>query len=1162
MKKIVYRITLLVVAFASFVSCSKQDDVEVLTDSSRIVHVTMSKGVDTKTAVVEGTNEASYVWTTGDEAYVHIYENGKKGTIINANYSSDFKTASFDVEFTETTDAPYTYKAIYAKEVSSSYNPFVQANQNPTLTSFDPAADVMISKEINQASQAESLVFTMGRVITVNKFIFNNLTRSGASNEKVQSVEITMGKSIAGGTYAINTGNYSNASKKITLNYINGAAITDGSFTAYFTAYPVVDATIESITIKTDQSVYTRTDFGNPRKALTLAIGTMKRLTVNMSGTGSEITEGIVYTLVENQASFVSGAKYIIVGNNAKAMAAQTNNNRAVVDVTPSNGTITIDNTIEASVFQIDFDGTNYIIKDVTEGSSTVNYYLYAAGANTSNYLRSKDVIDALTHWNISINNGIASIENLGNTSRGTMCYNQSNNIISCYSSSSASSYKTLALYVDQSSAIPTLETPSIETSVNGRTITVEWEDVTGASSYLVTCSDQANQIIEPGVQEATFTVQNDGTYTVSVTAISSDHSTANDSAPANKTVKIGYDFTTVAQLNGLATSTATEYSGYLTNAIVSFVPGTQDAIIKDATGSILLHKSGHTLLQGQTFTGEITVTSVLFHNCAQITELDASFTGDQTTVAPVTMTLATLSGNLSTYQNAYVKVEDLEVTAIASDNKTISVKNANDTYVVYANTGLSSNLIIGDIITAVGTITWYNNKDQIKVWSSDDITVTSHGTVTTLSIAEVIAASVGTAVETSGVVAQINQKGFILTDGNNNILVYQNAAATVAVGQAVTVKGSRAAYNNIAQISSPTITPGATGQTVTRTTLVTVTSSNANEYTTSEYVSLTGTLTITGSYYNVSIAGTTVKGSLAYLSGSETFTAGSISSLNGKAITVTGYVTGSTNSYLSIAPVDIELDHTPSLSVTPSSLNWSATEYGSTYSKTITVTVNESAGYTVTGTNNNWTVSDNGNGTITVYPNTANTSTANDRTMTLTITHNSESSLSEQVVCKQNKSGAVSATYTLTFPDDNSASNGISSYNKTWTAKSGTQEWSISNFNNNNWNNDWTYIKCGSKSAASVATIVTADIIEEAIKTVTITIDALTASKINSIILYTSSNGTSWTQEGSFTKATGNQSVTISTPSANKYYKLEFDCSQGSSNGLLTLSKVVYTTD
>ena len=90
----------------------------------------------------------------------------------------------------------------------------------------------------------------------------------------------------------------------------------------------------------------------------------------------------------------------------------------------------------------------------------------------------------------------------------------------------------------------------------------------------------------------------------------------------------VTYDFETVAQLNALATSsTEVTKSGKLTNAVVSFVPDTGNAIIKDETGSILLYKNNHNLLQGQTFSGELEVKVKLFNGCAELTACNASFT-------------------------------------------------------------------------------------------------------------------------------------------------------------------------------------------------------------------------------------------------------------------------------------------------------------------------------------------------------------------------------------------------------------------------------------------------------------------------------------------------------------------------------------------------------
>lgn len=182
--------------------------------------------------------------------------------------------------------------------------------------------------------------------------------------------------------------------------------------------------------------------------------------------------------------------------------------------------------------------------------------------------------------------------------------------------------------------------------------------------------------------------------------------------------------FTTVAELNALATATETEVTGTLTDAIVSFVPDAKNAVIKDATGSVLLFKNNHGLKQGQTFSGEVTVSLKLYHETAEITDCDATFTGSQATVAPVTYTLDQLVGNLTTYQNAYSKIEGLEVTAVSG--KSISVKNGTKTYVVYSNAG-DATCAVGDVLTVTGTICHYDPSDQIKAWTADDIVVTGN---------------------------------------------------------------------------------------------------------------------------------------------------------------------------------------------------------------------------------------------------------------------------------------------------------------------------------------------------------------------------------------------------------------------------------------------------
>lgn len=178
-------------------------------------------------------------------------------------------------------------------------------------------------------------------------------------------------------------------------------------------------------------------------------------------------------------------------------------------------------------------------------------------------------------------------------------------------------------------------------------------------------------------------------------------------------------------------------------------------------------------------------------------------------------------------------------------------------------------------------------------------------------AIAAVIAAANDASVYTSGVVTEVNAKGFIITDGTNNLQVYQNAAPTAVEGQFVKVSGTRGTYNNVPQIKdspSPVITYGATGQSITRTSLTTITSSNCTGHNTSDYVQLAGNLTSASSNYNVSITGTeSVKGRLYQPVTTKSYGGATIPEMVGGSINVIGYVAGNSASLLYIAPVDIK---------------------------------------------------------------------------------------------------------------------------------------------------------------------------------------------------------------------------------------------------------------
>ncbi len=187
-----------------------------------------------------------------------------------------------------------------------------------------------------------------------------------------------------------------------------------------------------------------------------------------------------------------------------------------------------------------------------------------------------------------------------------------------------------------------------------------------------------------------------------------------------------------------------------------------------------------------------------------------------------------------------------------------------------------------------------------------------------------------------------------------------------------------------------------------------------------------------------------------------------------------------------------------------------------------------------------------------------ANTATIGEYEQTLTVTSANDSK-SADVTVRMNVVEPFDGL-ALTFPDYNDK--GVSSYTSSWTATKSGQVWTIDNFNNNS--NGWSLIKAGRNGNASVASITT-QVEDHAVSDVTVTIDGVTASKINSHKLYVADNssftGAIEITGAPSTIAAGNIVYTV--PVVNRandlYYKLEFNCASGSSNGFLQISKITY---
>ena len=152
-----------------------------------------------------------------------------------------------------------------------------------------------------------------------------------------------------------------------------------------------------------------------------------------------------------------------------------------------------------------------------------------------------------------------------------------------------------------------------------------------------------------------------------------------------------------------------------------------------------------------------------------------------------------------------------------------------------------------------------------------------------------------------------------------------------------------------------------------------------------------------------------------------------------------------------------------------------------------------------------------------------------------------------------------------LTFPDDNKENNKVNGYVDPWTAMSGDYSFTITAFNNSNWNN-WTYIRCGRKGNDSVASISNATALP-ALTLIEVTVDdILDVSKVNSITMdiYSDADLSTSVAEGigpstGILEGSMRFEIPVENQVANQYYKLTFDCASHSKNGIIQISKVTY---
>ena len=156
--------------------------------------------------------------------------------------------------------------------------------------------------------------------------------------------------------------------------------------------------------------------------------------------------------------------------------------------------------------------------------------------------------------------------------------------------------------------------------------------------------------------------------------------------------------------------------------------------------------------------------------------------------------------------------------------------------------------------------------------------------------------------------------------------------------------------------------------------------------------------------------------------------------------------------------------------------------------------------------------------------------------------------------VCGQGMSEASKSLVKLTFPGDNSEKS--NSYTATWKTTINEQEFTISNFNNNN--NAWAYIKLGSKKAKKGTASISTTFADSAVKQILINGAKSTGGTLDSVILTVTKDGAT-VETVTAVKTDDGWSFDIANASAGCAYEIVFTYSGCSSNGFVQVTSVEY---
>lgn len=457
MKKFYTSLMVLATVAMAFSSCSKEVDVqEDVQVSGKMKTITVKTDIETRTTL--DADHANLVWSSGDQ--ISIF-NDTDNTNSALTYAAG---GDLTVQVPEETEEIYAHYPYYKENKEGPTNVSVYINNKQTQKNpgeLDGYYFPMVAKGTVTADN--KAIISLAPVASA---LALNLYHTGLSGEEtVQSVTVTPSSAntgFIGRQYTDLTADnviYSNAEAsgaiKVTLTNPYSLGSTKPADKQKFAGQIYVCLAKQSYAnvkfeIETSKGTYTITSSDTPFDCVN---NDFVPVNINLAKASFEAPyspENYSWSLVTDAIS-VGDKVVIAASSSAKALSTvQQDNNRKATSISKNGNNLIATSDVQAFEVVAGTADGSFAFKAIN--GNTNGQYIYAASSK-SNYLRSKNTLDADGSWVVSItSSGVATLTAQGENSRNVLQYNSGSDIFACYASASQAA---VAIYKQGSAANP-----------------------------------------------------------------------------------------------------------------------------------------------------------------------------------------------------------------------------------------------------------------------------------------------------------------------------------------------------------------------------------------------------------------------------------------------------------------------------------------------------------------------------------------------------------------------------------------------------------------------------------------------------------------------------------------------------------------------------------